>query len=51
MTYARLEHIEIIAGRLEAERIAARITALNRLKVERLAKKIDERKKRDATPT
>ena len=45
MTYARLEHIERIAGRLEAEKIASRFTAVQRQKIVRLCAE-RERKER-----
>ena len=42
MTYQTLNDIERFAGRLEAEKIAARYTAMERIHVERVREAIDE---------
>ena len=45
MTYSDFKDVERFAGRLEAEKIAARYVAVQRIKLARLAKERDERKR------
>ena len=45
MTYQTLNDIERFAGRLEAEKIAARYTAMERIHCERVVEAIEEVKK------